>query len=293
MFVRRLIPFPLAIAGALAWLCCSPVGASSATPVAASASVSPTASPAAPLVIGETFTIASTVLGETRRINVVVPPDAPPGQPLPLLVMPDGGLREDFLHVAGLLQVGASNGTTRPFILAGIENTERRRDLTGPSDVAKDRAIAPRIGGSQAFRDFIRKELLPELARRYRTTGERAIVGESLAGLFVVETLVREPDLFDTCIAIDPSLWWNGASLLREVAAHAPDKLAGKTLYLAASDDGLATVDWPALLAGFARAPGLRLLHAQWPDETHGTIYHPAALKAFRAVLAPPQLAKP
>jgi hypothetical protein len=293
VFVRRLIPFPLAIAGALAWLCCGPSGASPATPIAVSASASPAASSASPLVIGDTFTIASAVLGETRRINVYVPPDAPPGQALPLLVMLDGGLREDFLHVAGLLQVGASNGTTRPFILAGIENTERRRDLTGPSDVAKDRAIAPRIGGAQAFRVFLRTELLPELARRYRTTGERAIVGESLAGLFVVDTLVREPDLFDTYVAIDPSLWWNGGQLLWDVGAHAPDKLAGKTLYVAASDDGLATVDWPALLAGFGRAPGLTLLHAEWPGETHGTVYHPAALKAFRAVLAPPQSAKP
>jgi hypothetical protein len=25
------------------------------------------------------------------------------------------------------------------------------------------------------------------------------------------------------------------------------------------------------------------------PEETHGTIYHPAALKAFRAVFGPPK----
>lgn len=289
MFPRH----PFIFLGALAWLAFGQAGAAPASTSTSIPAPPARATPAAPLVIGETWTIASTVLGETRRINVYVPPEAPPGQALPLLVMPDGGLREDFLHVAGLLQVGASNGTTRPFLLVGIENTERRRDLTGPSDVAKDRAIAPRIGGSQAFRDFIRGELLPEVARRYRTTGERAIAGESLAGLFVVETLVREPDLFDTYVAIDPSLWWNGGRLLRDVAAHAPVGLAGKTLYVAASSDGLATVDWPALLAGFGRAPGLALLHAEWPQESHGTVYHPAALQAFRAVLAPPRPAGP
>src|SRR5205823_5006607 len=157
----------------------------------------------------------SAALGETRRINVYLPAGLPAGTALPVMVMPDGGMLEDFLHVAGLLQVGAGNGTTRPFLLVGIENTERRRDLTGPTESAKDRAIAPRVGGSQAFRSFIRTELLPEIAKRYRTTAERAIVGESLAGLFVLETLALEPDLFDIYVAIDPSLWWNGGQLAR------------------------------------------------------------------------------
>ena len=35
------------------------------------------------------------------------------------------------------------------------------------------------------------------------------LVSWALAGLFVVETLFLQPDLFDTYIALDPSLWWN------------------------------------------------------------------------------------
>jgi predicted alpha/beta superfamily hydrolase len=255
---------------------------------AGQASAAAPASASAPLVIGETWTIASTVLNETRRINVYRPPGIPAGQALPLMVMPDGGLAEDFMHVAGLLQVGAGNGTMRPFLLVGIENTERRRDLTGPTDSARDRSIAPRVGGSQAFRDFIRKELLPEVTRRYRTTGETAIVGESLAGLFVVETLMLEPDLFDTYIAIDPSLWWNDGRLVKRLAGEPPAIQGHKTLTIALSSDGLATVDAPALAAGFERVPGLDFQYQEWPGETHATIYHPAALKAFRAVLQPP-----
>ena len=80
---------------------------------------------AAPLVIGETFTIDSKILSETRRINVYLPPGYAEsgGVRAPVLYMPDGGLAEDFLHVAGLVQVGVSNGTMRPFLLVGIENT--------------------------------------------------------------------------------------------------------------------------------------------------------------------------
>ena len=138
-----------------------------------------------PLVIGETFTIDSKVLGETRRINVYLPPayTAARDTRLPVIYMPDGGMGEDFLHIAGLVQVSTGNGTMRPFILIGIENTQRRRDLTGPTENANDKKIAPHVGGSQSFRAFIRQELMPQVKTRYRTTNETAIVGESLDGL--------------------------------------------------------------------------------------------------------------
>lgn len=242
-----------------------------------------------PLTIGDSFLIDSAVLGEQRRINVYVPRGQAPGQTLPVLYMPDGGLDEDFLHVAGLLQVGNGNGTTRPFLLVGIENTERRRDLTGPTTSDKDRAIAPRVGASQRFRQFLRTELMPQIARRYQVTNERAIVGESLAGLFVVETLVLEPDLFDTYIAIDPSLWWNQGALARQLRA-APPSLKGKALYIATSADASMVIEGADVDAAFARSSGLRYRYRAWPDETHATVYHPAALVAFREMLraAPP-----
>jgi len=243
------------------------------------------AAAASPLTIGDTFLIDSAVLKEQRRINVYVP-RVPAGTPLPVMYMPDGGLDEDFLHVAGLLQVGAGNGTSRPFLLVGIENTERRRDLTGPTASAKDRAIAPRVGASQRFRQFLRTELMPQIARRYQVTAERAIVGESLAGLFVVETLLLEPDLFDTYIAIDPSLWWNQGALARQVSAT-PPSFNNKALYIATSAEGDMVVDGADANAAFASAPGLRYRYRAWPSETHATVYHPAALTAFRQMLQP------
>jgi predicted alpha/beta superfamily hydrolase len=247
---------------------------------------------ATPLVVGETFTIDSKVLGETRRINVYLPPAYadPPGTRLPVLYMPDGGLAEDFLHVAGLVQVSAGNRTMRPFVLVGVENTQRRRDLTGPTESAEDKKIAPQVGGSEAFRAFIRRELMPEVKARNRTTKETAIVGESLAGLFVVETFLLEPDLFDTYVAIDPSLWWNNQKLLGD----APDRLRArprleKTLYLAnSSEKELADVTQRfADVLGKDSPPGVSWRHAKMPDEKHSTVFHPAALKAFRAVFKP------
>jgi predicted alpha/beta superfamily hydrolase len=249
------------------------------------------ASASQPLAIGETFTLDSKVLGERRRINVYLPPGYGGTElRVPVLYMPDGGIAEDFLHVAGLVQVGVGNRTMRPFLLVGIENIERRRDMTGPTNNAEDRKIAPRVGGSAAFRKFIRDELMPEVKKRYRTTGETAIVGESLAGFFVVETFFLEPDLFDTYIAIDPSLWWNDHKLVDGAAAslYARPRNA-KALFLASSSEFRGDVDATATLAEILRAdaPGLRWHYEKMPEEKHATIYQPAALKAFRLMLGP------
>jgi hypothetical protein len=246
---------------------------------------------ATPLAFGETFTINSKILGEARRINVYLPPGYKESAEtrLPVLYMPDGGMAEDFLHVAGLVQVSVGNGTMRPFLLVGIENTERRRDMTGPTENENDKKIAPRVGGSAAFRRFIRDELMPQVNGRYRTTDERAIVGESLAGLFVVETLLLEPDLFDTYIAFDPSLWWNNQKLMgdagRLLRARAK---AGKTLYLASSGEATEGTQRFADALRKDAPTGLRWHYEKMPDEKHSTIYHPAALKAFRALFKPP-----
>lgn len=248
---------------------------------------------AAPLVIGETFTIDSKIMKETRRINVYMPPgySESAAARLPVLYMPDGGMAEDFLHVAGLVQVSSGNGTMRPFLLVGIENTERRRDMTGPTENEKDKTIAPRVGGSAAFRKFIRDELMPQVKSRYRTTDETAIVGESLAGLFVVETFLLEPDLFDTYIAFDPSLWWNDQKLV----AGSAERLRGmrpdlkKTLYYASSEEKELTkiTQRFAGILGKNAPRGVRWFYEKMPGEKHSTIYHPAAIKAFRTVFKP------
>jgi len=259
---------------------------------AASALAANWQNPASPLTIGETFLLKSSRLHETRRINVYFPPEMPAAsRPLPVLYMPDGGIGEDFLHIAGLIQVSVGNRTMRPWLLVGIENTERRRDLTGPTENDSDRRIATRIGGSQLFRDFLRAELMPEIQRRYKTTNESAIVGESLAGLFVMDTLRREPDLFETYIAIDPSLWWNNSEMLNDASTFFGGAARSrKRLFLAWSSDAEPDIKrWACRLNAtlLAACPsGLEFRFRAFPDESHATIYQPAALVAFRSVLS-------
>ncbi len=111
-----------------------------------------------PVLPHETFTLRSAAVGEVRRINVWTPPGYAAGRTrYPVLYMPDGGVEEDFPHVVATVDSAVRAGQMRPVIVVGIENTERRRDMTGPTEVASDRAIAPRVGGSAAFRALHRR----------------------------------------------------------------------------------------------------------------------------------------
>jgi predicted alpha/beta superfamily hydrolase len=239
-------------------------------------------------VLGDTLTLESKVLGERRVINIYVPPDyAASKDRYPILYMADGGMNEDFPHVVGSVDVSIKNAVIRPVIVVGIQNTERRRDLVGPTVVAEEQKAAPHAGGNERFRTFLRTEVKPLIAERYRTSGETAFVGESLAGLFTVETLLVEPTLFDSYIAADPSVWWNEAQLVRDAAMHlARWNTGAKTLYVASSQDDLDHGSRELVAAIRRSGAPIAVTYEPMPAETHGTIFPTAALHGIRLVFA-------
>jgi predicted alpha/beta superfamily hydrolase len=240
--------------------------------------------------LGDTFALDSSILGERRVINVYVPPGyATSNERYPVLYMPDGGMREDFPHVVGAVDVSIKNSVIRPVIVVGIENTDRRRDLLAATNVAEEKEIAPHAGGSDRFRAFLRDELRPAIAERYRATAETAIIGESFAGLFVLETFVVEPSLFDAYIAADPSLWWNEQDLVRNAVAQiAATPAHGVQIYIATADDR----ETQEAVAAFATAlriaapAHVTLAIEPMPAEHHNTIFPTAALHGIRTVFA-------
>jgi predicted alpha/beta superfamily hydrolase len=248
---------------------------------------------AEPVPPHQPFTLESTTLKETRRINVYTPPGydaAGATTRYPVLYMPDGGLKEDFPHIATTVDTAIRAGEMRPVIVVGIENTERRRDMTGPTEVAEDRKIAKRVGGSAAFRGFIRDELMPQVRSRYRVTKETGIIGESLAGLFIVETFFLQPKLFDTYIALSPSLWWNGEELVRKAGERLkaqPDLRNALYLSSANEEDIIAAATRLAETLRTSAPAGLKWQFEPRPDLRHDTIYRAASPQVLRKWFAP------
>ena len=219
-----------------------------------------------------TLRIPSKLLAETRVVNVYAPPgyDGKADTRYPVLYMLDGGEKEDFPHLASTLDALIAANTIPPMLLVGIENTERRRDMTGPTTVDSDREIAPVVGGSAAFRGFIDQELMPQIRAFYNVNDDAAIIGESAAGLFVIETLFLQPDLFDTYIALDPSLWWNAEQWWREAGTRLNGSVdIHARLFLAsAGDSGSAT---PHFADALCRNP---LPNLHWAYAHHTRLRH-------------------
>lgn len=233
----------------------------------------------------ETFTIQSTLVGELRTINVWTPPEYKTNlDTLPVLYMPDGGIEEDFPHIANTLAELIRQKKIKPIILVGIENTQRRRDLTGFTNVERDKTIAPVVGGSEKFRAFISDELFAEINKRYRTTDRKGIIGESLAGLFVTETFLLKPDMFDFYIAFDPSLWWNDRQLVKsanDYLDHFPS--TQKSFWFAGSGTkGMGkTAGKLAAILKAKNSHNIRWSYSPESKEKHNTIFRATKVKAL------------
>ena len=238
-----------------------------------------------PIPEHETFKIKSQQVGEERTINVWTPTEYKSNQDsLPVMYMADGGIKEDFPHIANTIAKLIKEKKIKPLILVGIENTQRRRDLTGFTEVEKDKEIAPVVGGSEKFRAFVKEELFPEINKRYRTTTEKSIIGESASGLFVMETFFLTPEMFDNYIAFDPSLWWNNHYLVRTAKEHLAKFPTTEKRIWFASSDATDVSPYTKQLARIFKAEDLSNLKWKFsdePKEKHTTIFRATKEKAI------------
>lgn len=234
------------------------------------------------IVVGEARFIRSKALNEARTVNVYLPFGyKTSGKRYPVLYLIDGGIEQDFLHVAGTSQLGSIWGRSEDIIVVGIETKDRRKELAGPTRDPELIKKYPTAGGSAAFRAFIRNEVKPLVSSNYRVSGKDAVVGESLAGLFIVETYLREPQLFGGYAAISPSLWWDKERLSFEAKRHVTPAQTQHRLYLTIANEGgeqQAATD--RLLSALPLASSV--CYAPRPDLTHATIYHAVSPTALQ-----------
>jgi predicted alpha/beta superfamily hydrolase len=185
--------------------------------------------PAEQISIGSTEQFESAILGETRALEIRLPPghddDA---KAYPLLLVLDGG--DWFSYMATLENMIAPNHLPE-MVVVGLPNTDRRKDL----DIMNDSLGEPGAG-AQRFTRFLDEELFPHLAKKYRVSSFRILAGHSLAATFVVHTLLTSPELFQGYIATSPSLHSAERKpvLDREYRSLNPASLSGKFLFISA-----------------------------------------------------------
>jgi hypothetical protein len=148
--------------------------------------------------------IASVKVGETREFWVSLPDgyDAS-GEKYPVLYMMDG----DFNFSSGLIggiRYAALMGEMPEFIVVGIKNTDRSKDIFPEEVTYRD---GSKDGGrADRYLDFIRDELIPHIDKVFRTEKFRVLYGTSNTGFTAVYALFRNPDMADAYIAASATL---------------------------------------------------------------------------------------
>lgn len=151
--------------------------------------------------IGKYETLHSSILNEDRTIIVHVPSGSKNSTVhYPVMYLLDGD--SHFTKSVGILDhlsTTAGNEVCPEMIVVAILHKNRERDLIPPLREAHK-------GQPDLFPEFLEKELFPFVEQHYPTDPYRIFVGHSLGGLRVVNTLVYQPKLFNSYVALDPSL---------------------------------------------------------------------------------------
>lgn len=195
------------------------------------------------VIAGKNDNLFSEILGENRKISVYIPKSYKENsnKKYPVIYLLDGP--SHFHSLAGMVrQLSSINGNTvlPEMIVVGITNTNRSRDLT-PTHVDIDfftnDSIRYSSGGGTKFLDFIDKELIPYVEKKYPANSYRTIIGHSFGGLTVIDALINRKDLFSNYLAIDPSLWWDNMNFKNAADSVLTNgKFKDKSLFLAISN---------------------------------------------------------
>ncbi len=253
----------------------------------------------APVVIGETVSLQSSILKESRSLLIAKPAGYDSGADrYPVIYLLDG---EVYFHLAsGIAGFLANDDRVPNMLLVAIvsgDTAHRTHDLTPPSTAENDNRFSPGNGGADAFLSFIADELIPFIDTTYRTRPYRLLIGHSFGGLFGVYALTTKPALFNAYIVADPSLYWNNES----VVARAESFLSGtKSLqadfYMTASSDAGKVPDAAARLnAALAKSVpvGFRWNFDWMKQEDHLSIPLPSIYRGLETVFEDWRLTDP
>ncbi len=170
--------------------------------------------------------------GRRYQVSIAVPQQPAPDGGYPVIYVLDGNAM--FLTAVEAVRAWArrrDDGAPPQALVVGIGYppgsdipAERTFDFTPP---LADMRGPYRTGGRDDFAAFIVDDLKPVVARDYPVDPQRqALIGHSLAGLFVLGTLTRQPEVFQTWVAMSGSFWFGGHAIVPRIAGFAAERSA-------------------------------------------------------------------
>lgn len=189
--------------------------------------------------LGKREIITSKILGEKRWVWVQMPSNpsyiSSKGA-YPVMYVLDG---EYQTHLTTAVIRELARGFMPDMIVVGISNSSHRmRDLSTTTIIEPNGSVIAGTGGAEKFTQFMKKELIPYIESKYPTKPYRTLVGHSLGGLVAINTLLNHPEMFNSYLAIDPSLWSDPKLVkkARREFARQSKKYKGKSLFIASAN---------------------------------------------------------
>ena len=239
---------------------------------------------AAPLAIGERLTLDSTLLNETRDIQVLLPESyhSNPDANYPVIYLLDGDYV--FHGVSGMLDFLANKAQLMPdVILVGIadKGTDVYRQYMTPAGLTAP--FKDGDGGkAELFLTFLEKELKPYINSHYRAANNAILVGHSMGGLFVFNALLESPDAFDHFVSMSPSVWLNDHAIMAKAEKFiTTSKHKSSSLYLSLGDEERQGVYGVLQLLDANQPTNIDWQFSHYPNENHNSV----PLVALRADL--------
>lgn len=184
------------------------------------------------LFTADVISIDSRIFKGKRTVWVYSPGNKNEVGTYPVIYVLDGEIH--FRSVVAMVEHLCSANIIPPMIIVGILHPNRMKDLTPTiGDIVAD-SLGERSGGGENFMLFVKRELFPVIESKYSTVPYRILIGHSLGGLTVINTLIHHKDLFNSYVSIDASLWWDKHRLLKESEpALGVGNYANRKLFLA------------------------------------------------------------
>lgn len=187
----------------------------------------------AELSVAKWYSFHSQVLNEQQSYSVFLPSSYDSegsSQSYPVIYVLDG-YNTQLLAVASTMRALNQFGAEAPeAIVVGLPSNHRNRDYTPVHSVKGPTGDTvghfKETGGAEAYRHFMRTEMLPHIEGKYRTKPHRILVGHSFGGLFALNDMLHENRMFGAYIAIDPVFYFGDRYLESKIQEMASKGIA-------------------------------------------------------------------
>lgn len=151
------------------------------------------------------ITINSKAFQEKREIQIHFPKNFDRLEKLPVIYVFDAQWKPYFKLTTSIVDYLTEIKEFPKSIVVGVNSKDRKYELT-PEPVNEDWKM-PTLGGAKLLESHLQNEVFTLIDSLFNVSSNRIGIGHSLGGTFLLNSIIDNPNLFNSYIAISPNLY--------------------------------------------------------------------------------------